>query len=867
MSYSFFNLEQNELESIFPFYIEVDHSLTISHVGKSLKKLFPLIEGKKLTEVFKFNKPNIEDIHFEAIASFINQDVVLESLEDKSLFKEQIIILKKEKRLFFLGTPYTRDIESIEKMGLNMADFAFHDKTPDMLHVMRSHKLMMLDVAGRLKKVNQQKEEIEKKERLNSIQFLISKVLANANDFEVAIREIIKIICELLDWKCGIFWMSSNFEFLRRKEKSDAATENVFSLKCFSYWQNEKIAQTDFEKWILSQKYTINETLIEKVIKENRSCSEKMLYSADIIGDFQELTTIKNLDYHIVFPVGNNGVLLGVLEFFSNQIEKSDEDLVNSLVVINDQIHQFILKKQSDWVIKENERRYRQIVEQASDIIYRMSDDGIIEFMNPIAYRLFKGVETDFIGQHFSILIHKDFQKSVMKHFRDQLINNRKVSYVEFIAKSIDHDEFWMGLKSTLIFENGKVAGFQMVGRDVTERKQHEDQLIKEKEIAENAKIVKEQFLANMSHEIRTPMNAIIGMTELLTNTTLNVEQKDCFNAIKISAENLLSIINDILDFSKIESGKIVFENAPFNLKETVEGVLKIFTYSTKKEVELLAKIDENLPIGLMGDSHRLRQVLINLMSNSIKFTEKGRIEINVHLLEKRDDNYKIGFKVIDTGIGIPKEKTDQIFESFTQATNETTRKYGGTGLGLTIVKQLVELQGGTVFVESEEGVGTCFTIILTMKKTEEEKNEKSENTKNGLDEFSELKNLKVLLAEDNSMNQLLAKKVFKKWECILDIADNGKIAIEKLINNEYDIVLMDMQMPVMDGYDATVFIRNNLAVPKSNIPIIALTAHALEGEKNKCLSLGMNDFVTKPFNQKDLYDKIKKITNYIFTN
>ncbi len=409
-----------------------------------------------------------------------------------------------------------------------------------------------------------------------------------------------------------------------------------------------------------------------------------------------------------------------------------------------------------------------------------------------------------------------------------------------------DNDEF-----------DALAMGINMMIDEIKSRKELEaanKEMKKAKEQAELAKKIKEQFLANMSHEIRTPMNAIVGMTDILLDQQLNPDQKKCIEAIKISADNLLTIINEVLDFSKIEAGKITFEKTPFHLEETLENIIQTLQFTANsKNLSLTYSISNNTPVLLVGDVTKLRQILINLASNSIKFTESGRIKIEIFSQALNQDDYLLEFSISDTGIGIPENKIDTIFESFTQATNDTTRKYGGTGLGLTIVKSLVELQGGKIALQSKLNEGTTFTFHLPFKKGDaiHEINEEQKT-----DFQNKLKNINVLLVEDNAINRFLAQTVLNKWDCNIHFAENGRIAVEKVSNEIFDIILMDIQMPELDGYDAAREIRK-MQTPMTSVPIIAMTAHAMEGEIDKCKSAGMNDYISKPFNKKMLYEKM----------
>lgn len=383
-------------------------------------------------------------------------------------------------------------------------------------------------------------------------------------------------------------------------------------------------------------------------------------------------------------------------------------------------------------------------------------------------------------------------------------------------------------------------------------------ELIYSKTKAEYSSKAKEQFLANMSHEIRTPINGIDGMAKLLEKTTLSVNQKEFVSAIRISSDNLLVIINDILDISKIEAGKLTIEKIGFNLKQILTQTIKSIYYKAEeKGITLESKIDDKISNVLIGDPTRIGQILINLLNNSIKFTPDGSVKLYCSLIEKSELHNKILFEIIDTGIGIEKDKLATIFESFSQEDSSTTRKYGGTGLGLSISKQLVELFNGELKVKSTKGKGTTFyftvefPIGIAKDLIEDEKTEI---------QIDSLKNKKILVVEDNQINQFLVISLLKKWELILEVADNGAIAIEKIKENKYDLILMDMQMPIMGGIEATAIIRNEL---KLTIPIIALTARAIKGDDKECLNAGMDDYVSKPFNESELVNKISKLINY----
>jgi signal transduction histidine kinase len=434
----------------------------------------------------------------------------------------------------------------------------------------------------------------------------------------------------------------------------------------------------------------------------------------------------------------------------------------------------------------------------------------------------------------------------------------------DFLTKPLDAND----LKATLE-KSIKEIRFEHQAREA--RAQYEVERQK-REQAEQVASLKQEFLANMSHEIRTPMNAILGMTRLcLQLDNLQEQHLRYLNGIHKSAENLLVIINDILDFSKIEAGKLELETIPFLLKETLQTVQDTLRFKAEEKGLLMnVSLDTNAPEVLIGDPVRLNQVLLNLAGNAIKFTEKGAVNINVTVTAKETEKVSLLFEVTDTGIGITEEQMAKLFSSFSQASSDTTRKYGGTGLGLAISKRLVEMhEAGTIGVRSKIGEGTTFFFNLTYpvgSAASFADVAKAEQVK--------LTNLKILLVEDNAFNQMVAVDTLESAidGVTIEVAENGLEAVEKVkaFENQawdanrkfpFDVVLMDMMMPVMDGLEATRQIRQ-LSSPLKNIPIIALTANAIKEEVAKCYDAGMYDFVTKPFDTDVLLKKIAAFTN-----
>ncbi|WP_320814205.1 PAS domain S-box protein [Flavobacterium sp.] len=425
---------------------------------------------------------------------------------------------------------------------------------------------------------------------------------------------------------------------------------------------------------------------------------------------------------------------------------------------------------------------------------------------------------------------------------------------------------------STYKDEKGNVEGVVIVARDVTEQKKaarelteamlfaematmlaEEAKIKAEKStlIAEDAVKAKQQFLSNMSHEIRTPMNAIIGFTKVVLKTDLTAKQKEYLRAIKVSGDALIVLINDILDLAKVDAGKMAFEQTPFKMSSSISAMLHLFEPKIQEKNLKLVKIyDEKIPDVLVGDPVRLHQVILNLVSNAVKFTSKGKITVDVKLVDEDENKVTIEFSVTDTGIGIPDSKIETIFDNFQQASSGTSRLYGGTGLGLAIVKQLIEPQGGSIQVTSKIDEGSTFSFKLSFLKTNAEVEMEIEME----DYDKDVSEIKILVVEDIPLNQLLMRTLLDDFGFECDIADNGRMAIDKMQDKSYDLILMDLQMPEMNGFEATDYIRNSM---NSNIPIIALTADVTTVDLAKCKAVGMNDYIAKPVDERLLYSKM----------
>lgn len=450
--------------------------------------------------------------------------------------------------------------------------------------------------------------------------------------------------------------------------------------------------------------------------------------------------------------------------------------------------------------------------------------------------------------------IHPDDLELVMSNIEKAIVKGESFEMDHRVINDDGTVKNLHALCKPLIDKNGNVTKLFGTVLEVTDRKRVEQELVAAKKLAEESARVKETFLANVSHEIRTPITGILGMTRLLQKTKIDSRQRSYLDILRMTADNLLMIVNDILDIAKIESGKLNIEKIPFKLQEVADISLQTLLYKAEeKDLGLHFYLPPKPFPELIGDPHRLNQILLNLLSNAIKFTEYGKIEMSCAIISESDDQISVEFSVKDSGIGIPEEKAEHMFESFTQASVDISRKYGGSGLGLAISRNLVEMQGGHIWVNSKIGTGSDFRFVIPYKKSNAEHSTK----KSTQIEYTSLGKLRVLLAEDNRLNQYVTEAMLQDWGFIVDLANNGKEALSLLTQFNYDVVLMDIQMPELNGIETTKLIRKFSDKRKAHVPIIALTANPSRNLHKKYLAEGISELLMKPYKEESLFIKI----------
>ncbi|WP_114750831.1 PAS domain S-box protein [Pleomorphovibrio marinus] len=593
----------------------------------------------------------------------------------------------------------------------------------------------------------------------------------------------------------------------------------------FAYWGLDK---GYFEGKNLRQAHTTNYqeiySVVERALKVKKAVSKEFRY----LNRMYELTAK---------PIFNG------------------KDLEYILGIVRDINEEFTAKKE----LQKSETKYRNLVEESTELIYSITTGLELSYVSP-NIKQFLGYETfEFTSGGLIDFLHPEDANVFLTEGEDPMLFFLKNPNFECRMRHRNGTYKVFSSNGKVIKdEAGHIRYYTGIARDITRLKETQNELFIAKEKAEKALLAKSQFLSIMSHEIRTPMNAVIGLSHLLLEDDPREDQLENLRTLQFSAENLLGLINDILDFNKIDSGKIEMEKVPFDPKNILNRIVHSYSYQLReKQLQIATKIDSELPEAIVGDPVRLAQILNNLISNAVKFTDKGGITVSLSQVFQSERKVKIHFEVEDTGIGIPEDKTESIFEAFTQASTDTTRKYGGTGLGLAIVKKLINLFGSSINVQSKPELGTVFWFDISFDKLPSDEAQSQETL---LGQSKELQNMSLLVAEDNVVNQVLLKKYLSKWGVgNLEFASDGRIALELYYGKSFDMVLLDLQMPDMDGFEVAKKIRSMEENEKSKVPIIALTAASFSEVKGQLEEAGMDDFVAKPFVPGNLYAKIIK--------
>lgn len=597
---------------------------------------------------------------------------------------------------------------------------------------------------------------------------------------------------------------------------------------------------------------------------KEKSCKIPVIFisALDDVSDKVKGFNLGGIDY-ISKPFQADEVLIRVKNHL--QLKKIQLQLEKTNAMLMAEIAERELIEEA--LLKEKER-FKITLLSVGDGVISTDNKGNIEVVNEVAQGLLGWSQEEARGKPFSEVVHliSAITREPCENPVQKVIDTGNIiglaNHTVLIAKN-GMERHIADSAAPIKDGSGNITGVVLVFRDVTEEMKKQEEIIRSKEeaaVANAANTAKSQFLANMSHEIRTPMNGFLGMIQIMEMTELTLKQREYMQVVRTSSDALLKIINDILDYTKIEVGKMTLEKIPFQLRTVINDVASLFKLSAVgKGLSLNVAIGEDVPEKFIGDPFRLRQIISNLIGSAVKFTKAGQIDILVRTMSvQNDSDMEIQFIIKDTGVGIPDDKKDILFESFSQVDNSNTRRYSGTGLGLAIAKSLVELMEGEIWVESQEGIGSSFYFTCRLEMVDRKKDCTGIlKEKQGAEERTH--GLQILLAEDDVVSQMVLEDLSgrKGWQVIL--ADNGKEAIQAYKKQKIDVIIMDCQMPILNGYQATKVIRQLEILREAHTPIIAMTAYALTGDREKCIEAGMDDYLTKPINAQEFYTTVEK--------
>lgn len=903
-------LDELNFEKIFPFYVRINKEMRIISSGVSIQKVIGNVEGRKFGDVFKFIRPSMSIRYdFQSLKEHQDIVVILESIDFplKTRFRGQFVFVGDRDEILYLNSPWIMDLKDLNFHNLLISDFAIHDTITDNLQLLQSKEIVNED----LKKITdelilQRNDLIDKNETIIELARLPDQnpqpilrldfdgQILYSNDPAVDLITHKKLL-DLPFW--GTIYMRFEANGYENYEKEFSLSGQIFHAtfvpikekRYFNVYLRDITKTLEFQHELMSttsRLHTLIRSMHSAVLAENKN-REIILVNqmfCDLFEIPMEPDLMKGMDCSQAAENSKHlfedeeGFVKRIVEILHEK-ERVDGDILkmkNGKILERDylpiyeegdyighiwkyqDITSLIQSKES---LRKVEDKYRKIIENLNVGLMEVDLQENIVKVYPAFCQMTGYSEAELIGSNARELLAVEEANEVLDQQNDYRKSGRSSVY-ETKIRTKNNEIKWVIISGApIVNEYEEIVGSIGIHVDITDRKKLEDDLI-----SANAKVLssvrsKELFLANMSHEIRTPLNVIVGMIDLIDEKELNDDSKKHILTMRKSADSLMVLINDLLDFSKIEAGQLTLEQTNVNLYEIVEHIDYSFSEKAKnKGIQLLTKIDSKIETSLISDSSKLTQVLVNLISNAIKFTEKGYVKLNLDLVNESSQEQTILFSVKDTGIGIDSENIESIFQIFTQEDSSISRKFGGTGLGLSISREIIKRFGSDIKVNSQKNKGSEFSFQVVLKKGKVQSEPKMNNSVDA----SDLKDVKILIAEDNPLNQTLIQSIFKQYGLSYDLAENGEIVIEMLLKNEYDIILMDIQMPVMDGVTATEHIRKVL---KSDIPIIALSANVSSADVSLYRSIGMNDHLAKPYRKEDLVLLIKEVLNKTNTN
>ncbi len=897
---------------LFPFFFILNKDLEIVAVGDALNKLIPKSLNNKFSNFFEINLPLIEIINFNSIQS-LNQEIFILKIGNKEgivILRGQFEFLKDTNQIIFLGAPLQDATDEVSKNQTTV--FENQQLVSELLPTKISQAESISE------KIRQSEERWKFALEVSGAGIWEYNFQTEALFFSVQYEKMLGYTKDELENNSTIWPAIIHPDDFKYFKEYDLEYEQGIRT---SHKKEYRIKRKDGTYiWVLDRGMLISKTddgrslriigthtdITEKKLSENKLENQRHFYEqvlnqipSDIVvfdkdhrylfinpiaikdpelrkwmigKKDEDYCTFRNKPIHIV--EGRRGIFNKVLaskklyaweETLQNSEDETEYHLRNMFPVLdsNGEVEMIIgygvnisERKKIEEKIRINEKRYRDLFNYSQALICTHDKNGIILSVNPSICEALGYSRDEMVGNSLLQFVPIKFEDYQQTDYYDLLwAEGKRSGVIPAIHKN--GKKIFLLFQNYLVEETGAepyVIGF---AQDITDRIYAEKELQIAKLKTEEVSRAKEIFLANMSHEIRTPMNGILGVANLLSKTIMNSQQNSYLKLIKESANNLLLIVNDVLDIEKIGSGKIEFEQTPFLLSDKLQKALHAFQYKAEeKGLQLNLDSRLNKQLVLIGDSYRLHQILNNLLNNALKFTSKGRVVLHVYQMASNADIQLIGFTVEDTGIGIEANKLETVFVPFVQASSDTTRMFGGTGLGLSICKNLVEMQGGSISVESVLNQGTKFHFQIPYKLGSIDMVELEEKLP---EDYRQLGNKKILIVEDVELNYFIASQILESWGMEVAIAINGVEAVEMVKNSYFDLVLMDIHMPEMDGIEATQKIRNLEGEKFDKIPIIALTANSLKGDNHRFFEVGMNDYITKPFTEEKLYTVISK--------